>query len=112
MKWIGRSAIFASILATSAAWCFAQAGAAPVQTQQAVAPVGAAPMQVQGQPQSPCGNQALCTDTPDFTATITDFRMTAANGYKLLDITVRFQNKTTDTLILGYADGSEMAIDD
>jgi hypothetical protein len=113
MKAICRSGFLAAILATSAVSCFAQAGATQPQVPaQTAAPAAAAPLQAQAQPQSPCGNQPLCTDTPDFTATITDFRMTMSNGFKLMDVTIRFQNKTNDTLILGYADGSEMAMDD
>ena len=72
-------------------------------------PPGPAPVQNQ----SACGNQPLCTDTPDFTATITDSRATSAqNGIKVIDATVRFQNKTADTLILGYVNATEMALDD
>lgn len=111
MKTSRRFAILSSVASLFAAVTLAQnAGYAPqVQQQQAVP----APAQVpQGQPQSACGNQPLCTDTPDFTATVTDFRQTNTNGIKVLDVTIRFQNKTSDTLILGYADGSEMAIDD
>src|SRR5215470_5692696 len=111
MKAIGRLGIFTAIVVTSAASCLAQTGAAPAQVQPQAAPM-ASPAQGQAQPQSACGNQALCMDTPDFTATVTDFRMTMANGFKLMDLTIRFQNKTNDTLILGYADGSEMAMDD
>lgn len=112
MKTIGRSAFLFLIplLLVTAGVAQNPNNVAPVAQQQTtVAPV-AGPAQVQ--PQSPCGNQALCTDTPDFTATITDFRQTVSNGMKVLDITVRFQNKTSDTLILGYADGSEMVLDD
>src|SRR5215469_2625515 len=67
MKGIGRSGIFAAILATSTTICFAQVAAPPAQipAQQAAPGVAAAPVQMQGQPQSACGNQALCMDTPD-----------------------------------------------
>ena len=83
------------------------------QTQmQAAAPPPSPQAAVAAPAQPACGNQPLCSDTADFTATITDFRLTAQNGIKVIDVVVRYQNKTSDTLILGYADGSMMALDD
>lgn len=76
--------------------------------------------QMQGQaaaaPQGPpmiCGNNALCQETQDFAATITSFRV-STNVYKarILDLTVRFQNKTNQQLILGYVNQSGTATDD
>src|SRR5262245_62764052 len=87
MKLFDRLMALASITFAIATCCTAQVANAPVQVQ-AVAPGQAAPIQGQPQMQSACGNQALCMDTPDFTATITDFRMSAANGFKLMDLTI------------------------
>src|SRR5262244_813270 len=61
---------------------------------------------------SACGNQPLCYDTPNFAVAVVDFRMSLSNGYKLMDATLRFVNKTNQPLILGYLDGSAVALDD
>src|SRR5215831_10324881 len=92
------------------------AGQAPAQ--QGVSPsVWAAPPQPQaGQAssafQSACGNQPMCYDAPNFAVAVVDFRMSTASGYKLMDATLRFVNKTNQPLILGYVDGSAVALDD
>ena len=85
--------------------------------QPAVSPsVWAAPAQPQAQAssafQSACGNQPMCYDAPDFAVAVVDFRMSMASGYKLMDATLRFVNKTSQPLILGYLDGSAVALDD
>jgi hypothetical protein len=93
-----------------------QRGQAP--QQPAVSPsVWAAPAQPQAQQassafQSACGNQPMCYDAPDFAVAVVDFRMSMASGYKLMDATLRFVNKTNQPLILGYLDGSAVALDD
>jgi hypothetical protein len=85
--------------------------------QPAVSPsVWAAPAQPQAQAnsafQSACGNQPMCYDAPDFAVAVVDFRTSMASGYKLMDATLRFVNKTSQPLILGYLDGSAVALDD
>jgi hypothetical protein len=95
---------------------------APTPGQQptvaAPAPMGApgaaqAPMGAPGaQPASVCGNQPLCFDSQDFVATVTDFRTSQSGYYKVLDATIRFQNKTNQPLALGYSNGSGAALDD
>ncbi|HEY6292682.1 MAG TPA: hypothetical protein VI455_14125 [Terriglobia bacterium] len=59
-----------------------------------------------------CGGQPLCYETTDFAAYVTDYRVSEQNGIKVMDATVRFQNKTNQPLILGYTQGSGLAIDD
>src|SRR5262249_34559094 len=59
-----------------------------------------------------CGNQPMCYDAPNFAVAVVDFRMSTASGYKLMDATLRFVNKTNQPLILGYLDGSAVALDD
>jgi len=59
-----------------------------------------------------CGNQPLCFEASDFAATITDFRTSLTGGYHLMDVTIRFTNKTNNLLIMGYANGSGTATDD
>jgi hypothetical protein len=86
-----RITIASLVLAVSA---FAQASAAPAQAPTI------------------CGNQPLCFEASDFAATITDFRTSLTGGYHLMDVTIRFTNKTNGLLIMGYANGSGTATDD
>jgi hypothetical protein len=59
-----------------------------------------------------CGNQPLCYESADFAATITHFRTSVVNNYHLIDVTMRFQNKTQKQLIVGYVVSSGIATDD
>jgi hypothetical protein len=64
-------------------------------------------------PTGACGSQPYCVETNDFVATITSFRTsTTTSNVKIIDTTIRFQNKTNQQLILGYAISSGMATDD
>jgi len=75
--------------------------ATPLLTASAQVPTGA------------CSTQPLCYETADFTATVANFRTSVtAQGYKLIDTTIRFQNKTNQPLLLGYVNNSGMATDD
>jgi hypothetical protein len=56
--------------------------------------------------------QSYCYDTPHFAATVTSFRTNTVNGYKLIDTSIRFLNKTNERLILGYVTPSGFATDD
>jgi hypothetical protein len=76
--------------------------AATVSAQAPAAPVAQAP--------TICGNQPLCYEAPDFAATITDFR-TSSQG-RIIDVAVRFTNKTNQVLFLGYTNGSGVATDE
>lgn len=65
------------------------------------------------QPPQICGNNAFCYETNNFAATITSFRITTdAAKRQILDLSVRFQNKTAQQLVLGYVNGSGNASDD
>jgi hypothetical protein len=60
-----------------------------------------------------CGSQAFCVETNDFVAVVTSFKTsTSPTNVKIIDATVRFQNKTAQQLILGYAVNSGVATDD
>lgn len=59
-----------------------------------------------------CGAQPYCYDTPRFAATVTSFRTSTVNGYRLIDTSIRFLNKTNERLILGYVTASGFATDD
>ena len=88
---------------------------APQQGQPAASSVWAAPPAPGGQQAtspSACGNQPMCYDAQDFAVAVVDFRMSITNGYKIMDATLRFVNKTNQPLILGYLDGSAVALDD
>lgn len=64
-------------------------------------------------PPSICGNQQLCQEGVDFAATITSFRIsTDSYNHRIMDATVRFQNKTNQPLVLGYVNQSGIATDD
>jgi hypothetical protein len=59
-----------------------------------------------------CNGQPRCMEVPEFSAVITDFR-TSVSGYDhILSTSIRFQNKTSHPLILGYVSGSGVAIDE
>src|SRR5262245_3100671 len=78
-------------------------------TAQAQSPEAQAPA---GPPQI-CGNTAYCYETNDFAATITSFRITTdAAKRQILDLSIRFQNKTNQQLVLGYVNASGNASDD
>src|ERR1051326_1449208 len=58
------------------------------------------------QPPNACSVHAFCYDAAHFTATITSFRTSTVNGYKLIDTSIRFQNKTNGPVVLGYVQQS------
>jgi hypothetical protein len=88
------------------------AAQAPAAAPATPAAATAAPAAAAAAPGSICGTQPACYDASDFAATITDFRTTAQGGYRIIDVTMRFINKTNTTLGLGYANGSGLATDD
>lgn len=63
-------------------------------------------------PSSLCSGKQHCAETSQFVATITDFRLSNGGSVRLLNVTVHFQNNSAKTIILGYADGTGVAIDD
>jgi len=81
-------------------------------TNLGAAQAAAAPPQAAAAAQGACGNLPACYEATDFAVAIIDFRMSAVSGLKVMDVTLRFQNKTAQRLVLGYADGSAMAMDD
>jgi len=83
----------------------------PVLHAQA-APVAASAPAAAPAPPSVCGNTPNCAESGDFAATITNFRTSDLRGYKILDVIVRFRNKTANPLVLGYVAGSGGAVDE
>ncbi|MBL8199735.1 MAG: hypothetical protein JNK40_02075 [Chromatiales bacterium] len=59
-----------------------------------------------------CAGQANCTETSSFVATVSDFRTSVAGNDRVATATLRFQNKLTRPLILGYVTGSGVVTDD
>jgi hypothetical protein len=98
--------LFRSLGVVTILLALAAFGAAQVSQPQMAAP-SAMPVQ-----NSFCGNQPFCYEANDFAATITDFRTSTAGYYKVIDVIVRFQNKTNRPLILAYVAGSGAALDD
>jgi hypothetical protein len=85
-----------------------QAPAAAPATTVAAQAASPAPQQ----PQMVCGNSSMCYEANDFAATITSFRTSTQSYLKIIDIIVRFQNKTNASITLGYVSNSGTATDD
>jgi hypothetical protein len=83
----------------------AQAGTTAAAAPAANAPTATAPPSV-------CGSTPNCAESSDFAAMITNFRTSDLRGYKMLDVIVRFRNKTANPLVLGYVQGSGGAVDE
>ena len=99
------SSVIAQIPGTTSA---PAAPAAPAGT-----PDPNAAQQAPAAPPQICGNTAYCYESNDFAATITSFRITTdAAKRQILDLSIRFQNKTNQQLVLGYVNASGNASDD
>jgi hypothetical protein len=59
-----------------------------------------------------CAGEKFCTETATFLAEVTNFRTSVLGGARQATASVRFQNKTDRPLVLGYAHGSGVVIDD
>ncbi|HVZ31647.1 MAG TPA: hypothetical protein VG963_04430, partial [Polyangiaceae bacterium] len=59
-----------------------------------------------------CADRTLCQDTSTFSATVTDFRTSVVGSNRQLMAVVNFQNKTDRPLIIGYVEGSGVALDE
>lgn len=72
-----------------------------------------APGSIAAQTSAACQGRPTCAEVQSFTANVNDFRMSQGDrNTHLMTITVRFQNKTTRPLILGYVRGSGVGTDD
>jgi hypothetical protein len=63
-------------------------------------------------PTSACGGQPLCVETSDFTATVTSFRTSFVGSSRIINVSVRFQNRTMQPLVLGYVANSGITTDE
>jgi hypothetical protein len=73
------------------------------------AALSSAPAAAQGM----CPGEPLCREVPRFTATITEFRVSPnTQGNRPVHLAVRFTNRGSEPLVLGYVDGTAAAYDD
>src|SRR5437899_2154791 len=98
------------ILSAKFLWMFIACAFVLASTRAAEPFQAAAP--AADQQSTACGAQSYCYDTPHFAATVTSFRTSTVNGYKLIDTSIRFLNRTNQPLILGYVTASGFATDD
>lgn len=74
---------------------------------------GAALSSAPADAQGICPGQPLCREVPKFTATITEFRVSPnTQGNRPINLAVRFTNRSSAPLVLGYVDRSATAHDD
>ena len=59
-----------------------------------------------------CPNTTSCAEVATFVASVTDFRQSMSGSTHVVTATVRFRNKTSKPLILGYVQRSGAVIDD
>lgn len=72
----------------------------------------AAPSEQQPNNTGACGGQPLCVENSEFTATVTSFRTSAVGTSRIINVSVRFQNRTAQPLVLGYVASSGMTTDE
>jgi hypothetical protein len=92
----------------------AKAKSAPAAAAQNARGAAPAPAQTGARPPSLCApNQPGCDDVGGFAARVTDFRTSQYDqSTKIVSATIRFVNKTTRPLILGYVRNSALAINE
>jgi hypothetical protein len=61
---------------------------------------------------SACGVQPFCVETNDFIATVTSFRTSTVGASRIINVSVRFQNRTAQPLVLGYVASSGITTDE
>jgi hypothetical protein len=74
--------------------------------------MAASPLGQQPNNTGACGGQPLCVETSDFTATVTSFRTSTVGTSRIINVSVRFQNRTAQPLVLGYVASSGMTTDE
>ena len=63
-------------------------------------------------PAGACGGQPLCVEAADFTATVTSFRTSTVGASRIINVSMRFQNRTAQPLVLGYVASSGITTDE
>ena len=74
--------------------------------------MAASPLGQQPNSTGACGGQPLCVETSDFTATVTSFRTSTVGTSRIINVSVRFQNRTAQPLVLGYVANSGITTDE
>ena len=96
--------------ATPAATAASTSGAAPAAAP-APSSTAAAPLNPADEPKL-CQGRQFCFENADFAVTVTNVRTSLAPPYHILATTLKFENKRSRPLILGYMGGSGVAIDE
>ena len=103
----GRRLLAASLLIGTLLGASAHAGSSPDGTTPAPG-TATAPTA----PPSICAGDASCTEVSAFAMSVVEFRVTLQGAWKVLTTTLRFRNKLSRPLALGYVLGSGGATDD
>ena len=74
--------------------------------------MAASPLGQQPNNTGACGGQPLCVETSDFNATVTSFRTSTGGTSRIINVSVRFQNRTAQPLVLGYVANSGITTDE
>jgi hypothetical protein len=103
-------------LALSQQWemlCPGRVSASVISKARSLSPSsGSAGAAASAAPASVCGGDPNCTEVNAFATSVVEFRASLQGNYKTLTTTLRFQNKLTRPLVLGYVLGSGGATDD
>ena len=86
--------------------------AAPSASEKTSTPATQSPSISTVRPASVCGGDPHCAEVSSFVATVTDFRESLNGGERVVGVTVRFRNRTSGPLTLGYVFGSGVVTDD
>jgi hypothetical protein len=85
-------------------------GACGLATLSAVATMS--PANLNAQAVGACAGVAGCAQVRNFVATVSDMRFSMAGPVRVVTATLRFENRSTKPLILGYVQNSGVATDD
>jgi hypothetical protein len=107
-------------LALSQQWevlCPGRVSASVISKARSLSPSGggtgaSATAAAAAEPASVCGGDPNCTEVSAFATSVVEFRASLQGNYKVLTTTLRFRNKLSRPLVLGYLLGSGGATDD
>jgi hypothetical protein len=94
------------------AWCWGLSPASVCWASPNDSKRAAAPSAQQPNNTGACGGQPICVENSEFTATVTSFRTSAVGTSRIINVSVRFQNRTAQPLVLGYVASSGMTTDE
>ena len=102
-------------LALSQQWevlCPGRVSAAVLSKARALGTSGTGGAQAQAAPVAVCGGDPSCTEVNGFAMSVVEFRASLQGAWKILTTTLRFRNKLSRPIVLGYVVGSGGATDD